>query len=155
MSINHVGIFCKDYHASEQFYTKALAKLVDRLHVELGDDNKKACGFGKSFPSFWIAGDAMPNGTNPQATASGVRVALSAKTQKQVQEWYDECIKNGGKDNGAPGYRPQYHKFYYSAFIIDADSNNIEAVCHFDVTLYYKYIIPVAVGAFGTAGYFC
>ena len=35
-----------------------------------------------------------------------------------------------GKDNGAPGLRPQYHANYYGAFVLDLDGNNIEAVCH-------------------------
>jgi hypothetical protein len=26
--------------------------------------------------------------------------------------------------------RPQYHRNYYGAFVIDPDGNNIEAVCH-------------------------
>lgn len=33
----------------------------------------------------------------------------------------------GGRDNGAPGPRP-YHPGYYSAFVLDPDGNNIEAV---------------------------
>jgi catechol 2,3-dioxygenase-like lactoylglutathione lyase family enzyme len=36
----------------------------------------------------------------------------------------------GGRDNGAPGVRPHYHRDYYGAFILDPDGNNIEAVCH-------------------------
>ena len=36
----------------------------------------------------------------------------------------------GGKDNGAPGLRPQYHPHYYGAFVLDPDGHNIEAVCH-------------------------
>ena len=36
----------------------------------------------------------------------------------------------GGRDNGAPGLRPQYHPDCYGAFVLDPDGNNIEAVCH-------------------------
>ena len=36
----------------------------------------------------------------------------------------------GGRDNGAPGLRPEYHPHYYGAFVFDPDGNNIEAVCH-------------------------
>ena len=38
--------------------------------------------------------------------------------------------KPGGKDNGAPGLRPDYHAHYYGAFVIDPEGNNVEAVCH-------------------------
>ena len=40
------------------------------------------------------------------------------------------AIAAGGKDNGPPGLRPQYHANYYAAFVLDPDGNNIEAVCH-------------------------
>ena len=36
----------------------------------------------------------------------------------------------GGRDNGAPGLRPEYHPHYYGAFVLDPDRHNIEAVCH-------------------------
>ena len=40
------------------------------------------------------------------------------------------AIAAGGRDNGAPGLRPEYHPNYYGAFVFDPDGNNIEAVCH-------------------------
>ena len=43
---------------------------------------------------------------------------------------YAAAIAAGGKDNGPPGLRPHYHANYYGAFVLDADGNNIEAVCH-------------------------
>jgi hypothetical protein len=39
-------------------------------------------------------------------------------------------VAAGGRDNGAPGPRPQYHPGYYGAFVLDPDGNNVEAVCH-------------------------
>jgi hypothetical protein len=38
--------------------------------------------------------------------------------------------RRGGKDNGKPGLRKEYHPTYYGAFIHDPDGHNIEAVCH-------------------------
>ncbi len=39
-------------------------------------------------------------------------------------------VAAGGKDNGAPGLRPQYGPNYYAAFVLDPDGHNIEAVCY-------------------------
>ena len=39
-------------------------------------------------------------------------------------------ITAGGRDNGAPGLRPDYHPSYYGAFVLDPDGNNVEAVTH-------------------------
>ena len=47
-----------------------------------------------------------------------------------VDAFYAAAIAAGGKDNGPPGLRPHYHANYYGAFVLDADGNNIEAVCH-------------------------
>jgi hypothetical protein len=37
-------------------------------------------------------------------------------------------MQAGGVDNGAPGYRTDYHAGYYAAFVYDPDGYNIEAV---------------------------
>jgi hypothetical protein len=45
-----------------------------------------------------------------------------------VDAFYAAALEAGGIDNGAPGYRPQYDKGHYAAFVLDLDGNNIEAV---------------------------
>jgi catechol 2,3-dioxygenase-like lactoylglutathione lyase family enzyme len=50
--------------------------------------------------------------------------------QATVQAFHAAGLAAGGRDNGPPGLRPQYHQNYYGAFILDPDGNNIEAVCH-------------------------
>lgn len=48
-----------------------------------------------------------------------------------VDKFYEAAIKAGGKDNGAPGPRPQYHPGYYGAFVKDPVCGiNIEVVNH-------------------------
>jgi len=47
-----------------------------------------------------------------------------------VQAFHAAGLAAGGRDNGPPGLRPQYHVAYYGAFVLDPDGNNIEAVCH-------------------------
>ena len=50
---------------------------------------------------------------------------------KLVDQFYEAAIKAGGKDNGAPGPRPQYHPGYYGAFVRDPICGiNIEVVNH-------------------------
>jgi catechol 2,3-dioxygenase-like lactoylglutathione lyase family enzyme len=36
----------------------------------------------------------------------------------------------GGRDNGPPGLRTNYHPSYYGAYVFDLDGHNLEAVCH-------------------------
>lgn len=36
-----------------------------------------------------------------------------------VNAFYEAALKAGGKDNGKPGFRPDYHEKYYAAFVYD------------------------------------
>ena len=67
--------------------------------------------------------------TSAPAT-TGCHLAWRAQTRAQVDAFHRAAIEAGGRDNGAPGLRPDYHPNYYGAFVIDPEGNNIEAVCH-------------------------
>jgi predicted lactoylglutathione lyase len=60
---------------------------------------------------------------------SAAHIAFVAPDRKAVDAFHKAGLKAGGKDNGAPGLRADYSPKYYAAFIIDADGNNVEAVC--------------------------
>lgn len=52
---------------------------------------------------------------------------------ERVDAFFKAAIEAGGKDNGQPGLRPNYHPHCYhlhdyAAFIIDPDGYNIETV---------------------------
>ncbi|CDL16792.1 Lactoylglutathione lyase and related lyases [Klebsiella pneumoniae IS46] len=57
-------------------------------------------------------------------------IAFRADSREQVDAFWQAALAAGGKDNGAPGLRPNYHASYYAAFVIAPDGHNIEAVCH-------------------------
>jgi hypothetical protein len=59
-----------------------------------------------------------------------LHLAFTAENRQQVEAFYRAALEAGGKDNGAPGLRPQYHANYYAAFVIGPDRHNIEVVCH-------------------------
>ena len=40
------------------------------------------------------------------------------------------ALAAGGQDNGPPGVRRVYHEYYYGAYVLDPEGNNIEAVTH-------------------------
>ncbi|CAF0777216.1 unnamed protein product [Didymodactylos carnosus] len=135
MSIDHISIStpAAEYDKTLLFYENVLSTLgYKRLYTI---DNK-AAGFGHRYPAFWV-GAANPSHniileSRQHDRRSGNHIAFVAKSRTAVDEFYRVALINGAKDNGAPGFRPQYHRFYYGAFVIDADGNNIEAVNHFD-----------------------
>ena len=59
-----------------------------------------------------------------------LRVTSAAPDRATVDSFHAAALAAGGRDNGAPGLRPEYHPDYYGAFVFDPDGNNIEAVCH-------------------------
>lgn len=119
---DHVGFEVRDLRRSLKFYELALAPLGSKLLVHL--EKWKAAGFGTTRPQFWI-GEG-----EPKSGPDEVHVCFSAKSRDEVRAFYDSAVRAGGKDNGAPGVRPEYHENYYGAFVLDPDGYNIEACCH-------------------------
>ena len=127
MIIDHFGFGVSDYARSKAFYTEALGALGIALVMEVTPEQTAgkvwACGFGKDGkPEFWIGSDGK--------TTPPTHVALVAESRAAVRAFHEAALRAGGRDNGAPGLRPQYHPNYYGAFVFDLDGHNIEAVCH-------------------------
>jgi catechol 2,3-dioxygenase-like lactoylglutathione lyase family enzyme len=123
--IDHFGFAVSDYERAKAFYRKALAPLGASLVMEVEQAGGKgnACGFGRNGkPDFWIGSEGK--------TSPPMHVAFVAATRAEVRAFYDAALQAGGRDNGAPGLRPQYHPSYYGAFVFDLDGHNVEAVCH-------------------------
>ncbi|HYD79717.1 MAG TPA: VOC family protein [Paucimonas sp.] len=121
--IDHVTIRVSDYETSRDFYTKALRPLGYEIAVEYDEGGDKICGWKRDDKwNWWIRAKRPISGP--------VHVAFTAADRKQVDAFYAAALAAGAADNGAPGERPHYHPGYYSAFVIDPDGNNIEAVCH-------------------------
>jgi catechol 2,3-dioxygenase-like lactoylglutathione lyase family enzyme len=119
MILDHIGFAVRDFAKSKAFYLAALAPLGIRI-VKEGDGWAGFNVAGKG--GFWISGGGEPPGS--------IHVAFAAKGRAQVRQFYAAAIAAGGRDNGAPGLRPQYHADYYGAFVLDPDGHNVEAVCH-------------------------
>ncbi|GLS81403.1 VOC family protein [Paracoccus marinus] len=125
--IDHLGLAVSDIDTAKAFYDAALAPLgITAMHVldasEWGGAGKHV-GYGRDGEdAFWI-GDT-------RAATTGAHVAFTAVDEAQVQAFHAAALAAGGRDNGAPGPRPEYHPGYYGAFVLDPDGNNIEAVFH-------------------------
>lgn len=123
--IDHLGLTVHDYAASRAFYLKALEPLGIGMVMELGPEvtgGPSYAGLGKGGKPFFWFGEG--------STHEGLHVALAAATRAEVDAFYKAAMEAGAKDNGPPGLRPQYHRNYYGAFVIDPNGINLEAVCH-------------------------
>jgi catechol 2,3-dioxygenase-like lactoylglutathione lyase family enzyme len=116
--IDHMSINVSNPAASKRFYEAALKPLG---YSTLKDYGEQAVGLGEGGkPDFWLAkGEPRPT-----------HIAFSSPDRAAVDAFYAAAIAAGGRDNGAPGVRVQYHAGYYGAFVLDPDGYNVEAVCH-------------------------
>ena len=118
--IAHTGVSVRDYNKAKKFYQAALKPLGYTLKMDF--PQWKAAGFMEGgHTSFWIG--------QPKKFAPG-HLAFLAKSKSAVGSFYRAALKAGAKDNGGPGFRPDYGPTYYAAFVLDKDGNNIEA-CYF------------------------
>lgn len=118
--LDHVTLKISNLTRSIAFYDATFAPL-GILH--LYEESTKFAGYGvppKAF--FWLGETDQP--------VTGVHVAFTVSVRAMVDIFYEAAIAAGGSDNGKPGLRPFYAKNYYSAFVLDPDGHNIEAVCH-------------------------
>lgn len=122
--IDHVSVIVSDYAKSRTFYQQALAQTGHSRLVELAVDGRaQAAGFCHGDGSdFWISQGA--------ANTPPIHVAFRVSSRAAVDAFHKAGLEAGGRDNGAPGLRPQYHPNYYGAYVLDPDGHNIEAVCH-------------------------
>ena len=117
--LDHVGIRVSDSEQSKRFFAQALSPLGYELIME---PSVSAAGFGRrGKPDFWI-GQGDPG--------QPLHIAFAASDRASVDAFHEEALAAGGRNNGGPGLRPEYHPSYYAAFVFDPDGNNIEAVCH-------------------------
>jgi catechol 2,3-dioxygenase-like lactoylglutathione lyase family enzyme len=118
--IDHLALRVGDLERSRRFYEQALAAW--EIRVVEGTPPTIGFGFGpEGSEDFWIG---------PGGPAHPVHVAFLAPDRATVDRFHAAALEAGGRDNGGPGPRPQYHADYYAAYVLDPDGNNVEAVCH-------------------------
>ena len=117
--LDHISLRVSDPERSRLFFEGALSPLGYELVME---HDISGAGFGLAGkPEFWI---------KQGEPGAPVHVAFASPDRVTVDAFYDAAISAGGRDNGPPGPRPEYHPSYYGAYVLDPDGNNIEAVCH-------------------------
>jgi catechol 2,3-dioxygenase-like lactoylglutathione lyase family enzyme len=119
VTVAHVAVNVTDFDAAKAFYLAVLEPLGYRVVYEepgalayLADARGLDFGIGRREP------------------VGGAHVAFECADRETVDAFYAAALAAGAADNGAPGVRPRYDANYYAAYVLDADGNNIEAVCH-------------------------
>lgn len=119
--LDHITCRVRDIEQTAYFYTQALKPLGYALTFDQTFDDVRVIGFGKNGKNdTWFTMDRPVSGPT--------HICWKAHSTQEVDEFYKAAINAGGKNNGAPGIRKEYHENYYAAFVLDPDGNNIEVV---------------------------
>ena len=119
---DHVKFGVSDFAASKAFFLKAL----EPLGLAVVAEGEPTYGVELSQPGGKSSLVLFQTDKKP----SPLHLAFTAESREQVDAFHRAALEAGGKDNGAPGLRPNYHANYYAAFVIGPDGHNLEAVCH-------------------------
>ena len=128
--LNHVSLGTRDIERASAFYDAVLKTVGARRIME----HPGAIAYGKVFPEFWIQ---YPYDGGEAETANGVHMAFTAANKAEVDAFHAAALAAGGKDDGAPGPRPEYGEPYYGAYVRDLDGHKIEAT-YWDMELARK-----------------
>ena len=112
-------------------------KFYGPLFAEMGWDvcwKDEACvSYGKEtdldFPRFIVG---YPFDGQEASLGNGTMTAFQFAAPEQVDKLYAIAISNGGSNEGAPGYRPQYAEGFYAAYVRDCDGNKLALVVYPD-----------------------
>lgn len=117
-ALDHLWLRTTDIAAQKGFYD-AVAPVVGLRPVY---DSPQRAAFSDGVGSFTFVDGDRPT--------ENVHLAFGAAAPATVDAFYAAALAAGHRDNGEPGERPQYHRGYYSAYVIDPDGHNVETVFH-------------------------
>jgi len=125
--LDHISITVSDFIAAAAFYDA----VFDALGHPCVRRDADVLGFGLRNR----AGDDGNSYISIRATGKPIASdrrhwCFRAPSRKAVDAFHVAGLASGGRDDGAPGLRTNYHDTYYAAFLTDPDGNRIEAVCH-------------------------
>lgn len=115
--IHHLTLKVTNLAKARAFYAAALAPLGYEVLAE--SEGVVGLGADKN-PDLWLKQD--PADVHP------MHLAFAAPSREAVGAFHAAALAASARDNGGPGLRPDYHRTYYAAFVLDGDGHNIEAV---------------------------
>lgn len=106
--IDHFSISVADLTRSGPFYDALLATIGAARRFEKPDF---IC-YGTASAEFFVVNEPDDK-TRPVAPSNGFHVCFTAPDPEAVRRFHAVGLAHGGRDNGGPGYRPQYAPDYY------------------------------------------
>lgn len=99
-------------------------------HDPLPGFDENWAGWGKDYddgPGFYVC---TPFDDQPANAANGSMYSFPARDAAHVRALHALALKNGGRDEGAPGTRDYYSPDFYVAYARDPDGHKLAFVFH-------------------------
>jgi lactoylglutathione lyase len=125
---SHIFIGASDFGRAMAFYTPLMEALGIRPRFH--DASTPWAGWQSSpdpRPLFLVG---HPFDGQPHAPGNGQMTAFLAADRATVDRAHAVALAHGGRCEGPPGPRPQYHANYYGAYFRDPDGNKLCVACH-------------------------
>lgn len=127
---DHLGVYTAgDLRVQSEFYEAILEPLGYRLleaHIEPGGTGRVVFGSGVEHSPFFVLAKGKPAHWRAEQDngLAAIHLAFRAPSQAAVDQFHAIGLQQGARNNGDPGPR---HRGWYGAYLVDADSNGIEA----------------------------
>jgi len=122
---SHTTVGANDLARAQLFYDAVLSPLG--LEIRYSAEGMVGYGLPGGRPQFLVV---RPFDGGEATVGNGTMIALLAPDRATVDACHAAAMEQGGRDEGRPGLRPQYHRNYYGAYFRDLDGNKICVVCH-------------------------
>jgi catechol 2,3-dioxygenase-like lactoylglutathione lyase family enzyme len=119
---DHASVGVPDIAAAREFYDP-LMKTLGASCLAVTDE---LAAYGREVPQFVII---LPFDKQAATAGNGTHLCFAAPSRAAVDEFSRTALAGGGRDEGAPGPRPDYPKpGVYAAFVRDPFGNKLEAI---------------------------
>lgn len=125
---SHIFVGTDDFEAALRFYRP----LMDALGIEarfVEADRPWAGWQSRPDPRpLFLVG--RPHDRQPHQPGNGQMIAFLAASRTLVDRAHAVALQHGGRCEGPPGLRPEYHAHYYGAYFRDPAGNKLCVACH-------------------------
>ncbi|XHS78352.1 VOC family protein [Burkholderiaceae bacterium UC74_6] len=127
---SHVFVGVSDFDRALAFYGPVMAAVGARQRFV--DASRPWAGWqpaeGEGARPLFLIG--RPFDQQPHQVGNGQMFAFMASTRAQVDAVHAAALQHGGRCEGVPGLRPEYHAHYYGAYFRDPEGNKLCIACH-------------------------
>ncbi len=125
---SHVFIGVSDFARALRFYRALMAVL--EVPERFCEPQRPWAGWQSTPGPRPLLLIGTPFDGQPHVPGNGQMTAFMAERRERVDRAYAVALGQGGRCEGPPGPRPEYHADYYGAYFRDTEGNKLCVACH-------------------------